>query len=236
VKKKMTACDSNDWFRHEHLQGEAISPRIDTAGRTPGKKPPKSPHASETVNSPLWAGHVVVEDHSVDARATPRPEAAEYLKRNKAGTSSDWFPHEHSADASANGLGAVSSRHKGSKEGEENAMRFKSDRSQIWFNHDPDPHYSEPRPAPKLTSPEARLLMERAKGDEMKQVFRIDQNLRTTWTAPSNTPATVTPAPQQVLSRDIAENNQALIDKFLKNQNSHVSNGVEHHPDVEKKA
>jgi len=223
IKKKMTACDSNEWFRHEHIPGEVISPRISSAGHQ-GRRHPKSPLCNESTNSPLWAASKTDSDEGIiDVRqVVSSPEASEYLKRNKTGTTSEWFPHEHAADSDGN-LSSASQRQKGGKECAENATRLKGESSQTWFSHEPNQNYTAPSPQPKLTTPEARLLMEKAKGDEMRQVLRMDQNLKTTWTVPSSASCYELPDLQPLKVNDVSENNHAIMDKFINNQK--MSNG-----------
>jgi hypothetical protein len=214
---KMTACDTNDWFRHEHIPGEPASPRIVPLA-TLGRKHTTSPIAGESKNTPLWAGKSDSVEDAVDVRQTvSSPEASEYLKRNITGTTSEWFPHEHPADSRGNDQTVTTPRHKGGKECAENAIRMQGESPPSWFSHDPIQNYTEPS-HPKLTSPEARLLKEKAKGDEMRQVFRMDQNLKTTWVVPPSSSCHGMPDVESLKVNDVTKNNQALMDKFISNQ------------------
>lgn len=195
---RQRATDSNDWFRHDHKNGPT------TSGS-------RKPFTGTSPTTALWV--VTSEDGKspTDLASTPRPksrltgpEADEYYRRNKTGTSSEWFSHEHPGDDTSGGSGNVRTR--GTPEGGEIANRLKGE-SDEWFSHDANRAYITPTPVVRGNSPLTRELKERSQGREIKQLFRIEENLRTTWVAPPSllgspetptAPSTGTPFPATV--------------------------------------
>lgn len=170
------ATDSNDWFRHDHKNGAFTS-----GSRRPVK-----------VNSPTSLWVVTTEDGKspADLASTPRPksrhtgpEADEYYLRDKTGTSSEWFSHEHPRDDPLASAGSGNIRTRRTPEGCEIANRLKGE-SEDWFSHDNNRNYVTPVLVVKGKSPLTRDMMERAQGREVKQIFCMEENLRATWIAP----------------------------------------------------
>lgn len=177
-RQQKAATDSNDWFRHDHK----------TASGSGSRK------VNVKVASPtaLWAQNGA--GSPLESTSGPRsksrltaPEADRYYRRDKIGSSAEWFSHEHPRHdddviAAASG-GSGGKRTRGTPEGGRIADRLKGE-SEDWFSHDGNRPYVTPTPVVKGNSPMTREMMERAQGREIKQIFRMDENLRTTWTAP----------------------------------------------------
>ena len=106
-------------------------------------------------------------------------EADEYYKRDKLGSGSSWYSHEHGSEE------ACTTSPRNMKGTNDIASRLKGE-SEDWFHHDTDKDHANPTPPIKATSPLAKELIERAQGVEIKQVFQMEENLRTTWIAPSD--------------------------------------------------
>lgn len=190
VRSRRSACtetrhkttDPNEWFRHDHEKGSGT---IAEGSARPAKKPAK-------VASPTSLWVVYSEDgrstSPADLASTPRPrsrltasEADEYYRRDKVGSSADWFSHEHPRDETF--ASGPATRMRGTAEGGEIASRLKGE-SEDWFSHEGNKNYVSPLPAGKGHSPLTKELMERAQGSEIKLVFQMEEKLRATWKAP----------------------------------------------------
>lgn len=184
-QQQKAATDSNDWFRHDHKTASGSGSNKVTAKVT-----------SPTTTTALWAQNGAGSPPeqpttSGGPRSKTRltaPEADRYYRRDKIGSSAEWFSHEHPRhddDAASGGSGGAKGARttRGTPEGGRIADRLKGE-SEDWFSHDGSHPYVAPAPVVKGNSPMTRELMERAQGREIKQIFRMDENLRTTWTAP----------------------------------------------------
>lgn len=174
VRQKAT--DPNDWFRHDHAKGSGTIPE------RPSKKPSK-------VASPTSLWVVYSEDgtptNPADRASTPRShsrltskEADEYYRRDKVGTSTEWFSHDHQ-----NLVPDQATSTRATPQGTEIANRLKGE-SENWFSHEGNENYVSPLPVGKGHSPLSKELMDRAQGSEIKQVFQMEHLIRTTWKAP----------------------------------------------------
>lgn len=175
------ATDSNDWFRHDHktasgsrkVTAKVTSPTTALWAQNGAGSPPEQP----TTSGPRSRTRLTA------------PEADQYYRRDKIGSSAEWFSHEHPRHddviVASGGSGGMKSARttRGTPEGGRIADRLKGE-SEDWFSHDGSHPYVAPIPVVKGNSPMTRELMERAQGREIKQIFRMDENLRTTWTAP----------------------------------------------------
>lgn len=173
------ATDPNDWFKHDHAKGTGPAAE-------PPTRPSKKPAAAASPTS-LWV--VYSADGSSpspsELASRPRsrltvPEADDYYRRDKVGSSAEWFSHDHPRDDTSC---QVTSRMRGTPEGGEIASRLKGE-SEEWFSHEGSRDYVSPLPPGKGHSPLTRELMERAQGSEIKQIFQMEERLRATWSAP----------------------------------------------------
>jgi len=140
-------CDSNQWFKHDKAEENSTA-----AGGACPQQAGDHAAASGKVDEAPCAGGAAKGAREGDA----------YGRRDKMGTSSQWFAHEHAADAAPSG--ASSRVH--SKEGGDNASRMRGE-SENWFNYDgsgkdanKDQHMSKGRG-------------NKPQGDEMRQIFNM---------------------------------------------------------------
>jgi len=106
------------------------------------------------------------------------PDASAYYRRDKDGSSAEWYPHTHqqptpSADGEPRRAAASCRRSGGSAEAEDIARRLKME-SEDWYVYD-GPGEGV-RAAEKTVSPEVRRMQERATGNDMKRTLRFDDN------------------------------------------------------------
>ena len=116
------------------------------------------------------------------------PEASAYYRRDKTGSSADWYPHVGGPTAgSQEPQRAVSARRSHGAEAEDIARRLKTE-SEDWYVYD-GPGEGQRSPAAthaaaaRAVSPEVRRMQVRDSGDEMKQTLRMNDNLRGSATA-----------------------------------------------------
>lgn len=172
---RQMASDPNDWFRHDHHDRTTVS-----GSREPVKA---------TSSTALWV--FVPDDDRGPAELVsttrPRsrltcPEADAYHRRDRQGTSAEWFSYEHPRNGTTSGgrRGANARRPDRSRKGRE---------SEDWFSHHDNRNYVTPTPVVRGNSPMTRELIERGHGREIKQVFQMDENLRAIRDCPPPPPA-----------------------------------------------
>ena len=191
--------DPNDWYRYDHDEPDAATSELSTPVRRQGNV-----NNRESTESPwnltVGGGGGDMVDNGTTAAAgppvSPRTtklsgvEAEANYRRDKVGSSADWYTHHDGpptssdpvADRSATGLPSRGFR-VGGKDGQRIADKL-SVESDAWFDHDANRNYTAPLPAVKGSSPLTREMIERAKGGEMRQIFQMEQNLHVAWTAP----------------------------------------------------
>lgn len=178
---RQMASDPNDWFRHDHHH--------DRRTTVSGSREP----VKVTASTALWVfvpddGRGPAEPLVSTTRPGSRltcPEADEYHRRDRQGTSAEWFSHEHPRNCTTSGgrRGANVRRPDRSRRGRE---------SEDWFSHHHDNrNYVTPTPVVRGNSPLTRELIERGRGREIKQVFRMDENLPTIKDCPPPPPPAV---------------------------------------------
>lgn len=155
------APDPNDWFRQDHKD------RTTTSG---SREPVKV-----TSSTALWVLDLDDCRGQADLVSTSRPrskptcpEANEYHRRDRQGTSAEWFSHEHPRNGTTSG---------GSGRRSANVRSRKGRDSEDWFSHHDNRNYVTPVPVVRGNSPLTRELIERGRGHEIKQVFRMGENL-----------------------------------------------------------
>lgn len=187
--------DPNDWYRHDHQSNGTVD------STRSGKRVSAGKSVANGDESPLWfASDGVWHDKKAnDGETMGKPstfspknrhsdaEASAYYQRDKTGSSSEWYPHEHESGEPQH---AVRGRRSGA-EAEGIARRLKTE-SEDWYVYD-GPGESRPSPVvrpARAVSPEVRRMQELGTGDEMKQTLRMDDNLRASNSVSSNSEST----------------------------------------------
>jgi hypothetical protein len=222
-RQMMTGHDPNEWYRHEHGPNDSPDGATVESPTRHGKKQVQSSaekckgHVGTTVSAvgadgaggTLWFAHDGrqprgaadgTEKNGDASLHSPRhrhtaPEADAYYNRDKIGSGSDWFPHEHPAttDDHQPPASSVSTPRTATagphRESEEIARRLKVE-SEDWFSHDAStaPAAALP-PSPSRgqgsrcgvgggKTLEVQKMLARDSGDEVRQILRVDDNVR----------------------------------------------------------
>ncbi|ELU09461.1 hypothetical protein CAPTEDRAFT_223662 [Capitella teleta] len=194
IKEKNGNGKPNEWYRHDNDQaaagGDATAERPGTGGGVPD-----------------WYGHenALIEEPGV---STPRSkqharyttaEAGEYLQRNKDGSASSWYSHDHQGEAAPE---QPQSSRMSSVEGKAIASRLKGE-SEAWFGQDAKANV----PMDRHRSKEAQDMVNKSRGGGMNQVM----HQKTSAANQENPKARVKREAQDVA----AKNQQGMMNKYL---------------------
>lgn len=149
-------CNSNQWYKYE---GKEETDEIAPSGG--GKEKMHTPHQS----GGDWYSH---EEKNAEKAADVKvrvgsTEGQAYCQRDKTGSSSSWFAHEHKDGQTTET--SVSSPRVNSTEGSSNANRMRS-QSENWFGHDEKGDLNGPQHTSKGRG-------NRPQSSDMHQIFHM---------------------------------------------------------------